>query len=194
MPTRILLGFAAVVVIMIAIPVLLAWSGSRRRVRVGFADGAAVLRMPRGHYALLAVIAVLPFAGIAFVAFSAQWAVGSESNRWILGGLMAAVGTLFGGYLLLLEARGRIRVDDFSIEKVGAIGRRRAAWTEVAKLTYNPLNSWFFLTLTRGGRVYVVDGLEGIGDFADVALRRLPRPVLAASPEAAEALRDLAGI
>ena len=94
--------------------------------------------------------------------------------------------------MLLLEARGRIRVDEFSIEKVGALRRRRAAWNEIVKITFNPMNSWFFLTLARGGRLYVVDGLEGIADFAEIALRRLPREVLTASPDAEEVLRDLA--
>lgn len=191
MSFRILLGFIAAVVVMLAIPVLLAWSGHRRRLRVGRVAGAAVLRMPRGHYAILATIAILPFTGIAYVAFSAQWAVGSESNAWVLGGLMGTVGAISGGYLLALEARGRIRVDDFGIEKVGALMTRRASWSEVVKVTFNPLNSWFFLTLARGGRLYVLDGMDGIADFAEIALRRLPREVLAASPDADEALRDL---
>lgn len=191
MSFRIFLGFAAAVVIMLAIPLLLAWSGRRRRLRVGRDGGAAVLRMPRGHYAILASIAILPFAGIAYVAFSAQWDPGKESNGWIMGGLMAAAGALGGGYLLLLEARGRIRVDEAGIEKVGALMTRRAAWTQVAKITFNPLNNWFFLSLAGGGRLYVVDGVEGIADFAEIALRRLPGEVLKASPDAEEALRDI---
>jgi hypothetical protein len=192
MSFRILLGFAAAVLVMLAIPVLLAWSGRRRRLRVGRDDGAVVLRMPRGHHAILATIAIVPFAGIAYVALSAEWAAGSESNAWIMGGLMAAIGAIAGGYLLMLEARARIRVDDQGIEKVGALTTRRVAWSDVAKVTFNPVNSWFFLTLAGGGRLYVVDGLEGNGDFAEIALRRLPREVLAGSPDAAEALRDLA--
>jgi hypothetical protein len=192
MSFRILLGFAAAVLIMLAIPVLLAWSGRRRRLRIGRDAGAVVLRMPRGHHAILASIAVLPFAGIAYVALAAQWEAGSESNAWIMGGLMAAIGAGAGGYLLALEARARIRVDDQGIERVGAFTTRRAAWSDVAKVTFNPVNNWFFLTLTRGGRLYFVEGLDGIADFAEIALRRLPREVLAASPDAAEALRDLA--
>ncbi len=190
---KILLGFAAIVVVMIAIPVLLAWSHSRRRLRLGRGDDAAVvLRMPRGHHALMAVIAILPFAAIAVLAFAARWAPGAESNRWILGGSMALAGALLGGYLLALEWRGRIRIDDVAIEKVGAVSRRRSCWHDVAKVTYNPFNSWFFLTSSSGARLYVVEGMDGIADFADIALARLPRGVLAASPDAEEALRDLA--
>ncbi len=189
---KIFLGFAAVLVVMIAIPVLLSWSNSRRRLHVPRSGSSLVLRMPRGHHAILASIAILPFGLIAGLAFSASWAPGSESNRWVLGGLMAAAGALLGGYLLVLEARGAIRVDDFSIEKVGAVRRKRSSWQDVAKLTYNPVNSWFFLTLATGARLYVVEGMDGIADFAEIALRRLPERVLAASPDAVEALRDLA--
>ncbi len=189
---KIFLGFAGVVVVMLAIPVLLSWSNSRRRLHVERIGSAVVLRMPRGHHAILAAIAILPFACIAGLAFATAWAPGSESNRWVLGGVMAAAGLLLGGYLLALEARGQVRVDDFTIEKVGALRRRRSSWNEVAKVTYNPVNNWFFLTLAGGGRVYVVEGMDGIADFAEIALRRLPGPVLAASPDAAEALRDLA--
>ncbi len=189
---KIFLGFAAVLVVMIAIPVLLSWSNSRRRLHVERVGSAVVLRMPRGHHAILASIAIIPFGCIAVLAFSASWAPGSEANRWILGGIMAAAGALLGGYLLALEARGNIRIDDFTIEKVGALRRRQSTWNDVAKLTYNPVNSWFFLTLASGSRVYVVEGMNGIADFAEIALRRLPPGVLAASPDAVEALRDLA--
>jgi hypothetical protein len=192
MPSRILIGFIVIVVVMIAIPLLLAWTGSRRRPRVGRHGGVLVLRMPRGHHAILALIATMPFAAIGILALSASWAAGSGSDRWILGGLMLLTGTLAGGYLLTLEARGRIRIDDFSIEKVGAFTRKRSSWHDVAKLTYNPVNNWFFLTLAGGTKLYVVEGLDGIVDFAEVALQRLPPEVLVASPDAAEALRDLA--
>ncbi len=191
MSLRILLGFTVAVVIMLAIPLLLAWSGRRRRLRVARAGGAAVLRMPRGHYAILSAVAIIPFAAIAYLAFSAQWAGGSASHGWVMGLVMGTAGAVWGGYLLALVARGRIRVDEAGIEKVGAVTTRRAAWGEVTKVTFNPMNSWFFLTLARGGRIYVVDGLEGIGDFAEIALRRLPPEVLAAAPDAEEALRDL---
>jgi hypothetical protein len=192
MSSRILIGFIAILVIMIAIPLLLAWTGTRRRPRVGRSGGVLVLRMPRGHHAILAVIAILPFGAIGVLALNVSWAQGSVTNRVVLGGLMLLVGALAGGYLLALEARGKIRIDDFTIEKVGAFTRKRSSWHDVAKLTYNPVNNWFFLTLSSGTRIYVVEGLDGIADFADVALQRLPPAVLVANPEATEALRDLA--
>jgi hypothetical protein len=190
--SMVLIGLGGAVLLMIAIPVLLAWSGSRRRLRVERVGGVAVLRMPRGHDAILAAIAILPCAAIAGVALAVRWAPGAESSGLVLGGFMALLGLASGGYLLALEVRGCIRVDDAAIEKVGAFTRRRSAWGDVAKVTFNPVNNWFFLTLAGGARLYVVEGLDGIADFADLALRHLPAEVLTASPEAAEALRELA--
>ena len=191
MSLAVIIGFAAVSLVMITIPALLAWSGSRRRARVGRVGGVVVLRMPRGHHAILASIVILPCAGVAGLAFATRWA-GHAANGWILGGLMAVVAVLGGGYLLALERHGALRLDDAGFERVGAVRRRRAAWSDVARLTFNPVNQWFFLTLASGQRIYVVSTLDGIADFGEVALARLPKPVLDASPEAVEALRELA--
>lgn len=189
--TRIFIGIGVILTVMISIPVLLAWSQSRRRLRVERQGGVAVLRMPRGHWALLSVVALIPFAGISTAAFVATWSPGNEVNGLVLGGLMAVAGLTFGGYLMLLEWHGCIRLDDAAIEKVGALRRRTLPWGQVAKLTFNPVNNWFFLTGPDGRTVYFVEGLDGIADFAEVALRRLPPQVLKASPEAVEVLQQL---
>jgi Bacterial PH domain len=190
---RILAGLAVVVVIMVTIPILLAWSQSRRRLRVDRAGGAAVLRMPRGHWAILSSIAILPFATISITAFLVTWQPGAEASGLVLGAVMAAAGLLSGGYLLALELRGCIRLDDARIEKVGAVGRRLLPWSEVVRITFNPVNNWFFLTGPGGRTIYFGEGLDGIGTFAEYALARLPPKVLEASPEAEEALQELAG-
>lgn len=190
--TRILAGLAVVVAIMVTIPILLAWSQSRRRLRVERTGGAAVLRMPRGHWALLATIAILPFAIISITAFLVDWQPGAETSGLVLGSVMGLAGLLSGGYLLALELRGRIRLDDACLEKFGAVGRRRFAWGEVVKITFNPVNNWFFLTGPGGKTVYFGEGLDGIATFAEYALQRLPPRVLEASPEAEEALQELA--
>lgn len=189
---RIVAGIALVVVIMVTIPVLLAWSQSRRRLRVAPTGGAAVLRMPRGHWALMATIAVLPFAIISIAAFVVTWQPGAEANGLILGAVMGLAGLVAGGYLLGLELRGCIRLDDVRIEKIGPMGRRQLSWGEVARITFNPVNNWFFLTGPGGKTVYFGEGLDGIATFAEYALRRLPPKVLEASPEAEEALQELA--
>jgi hypothetical protein len=189
---KIVAGLSVVVIIMITIPILLAWSQSRRRLRVERSGGAAVLRMPRGHWAILAVIAILPFATISVTAFLVAWQPGAETNGWILGGVMAAAGIVSGGYLLALEVRGAIRLDDASIQKTGALRRRLLAWGEVVRITFNPVNNWFFLTGPGGKTIYFGEGLDGIGTFAEYALKRLPPKVLEASPEAEQALQELA--
>lgn len=189
---RILAGLGVVVAVMITIPVLLAWSQSRRRLRVEPSGGAAELRMPRGHWALLATIAILPFAIISTAAFVVDWQPGAERNGLVLGSVMGLAGLVSGGYLLLLELRGRIRLDAARIEKVGALGSRLVAWDEVARITFNPVNNWFFLTGPGGRTVYFGEGLDGIATFAEYALAHLPPKVLEASPEAEEALQELA--
>lgn len=189
---KIVAGLAVVVVIMVTIPILLAWSQSRRRLRVEPAGGEAVLRMPRGHWAILATVAALPFATISITAFVVAWQPGAEGSGLALAFVMAAAGAVAGGYLLALELRGCIRLDEARIEKTGALGRRRVAWSEVVRVTFNPVNNWFFLTGPGGKTVYFGEGLDGIATFAEYALRRLPPKVLEASPEAEQALQELA--
>jgi hypothetical protein len=82
-------------------------------------------------------------------------------------------------------------VDDAAIERVGVATRRRIAWAEVTRIAYNPTSRWFFVT-SAGGRLWVAENLEGIGDLARIALARLPPAVLQASPHAREALEDIA--
>ena len=191
---KIVIGFVAVGLVMLVIPISLAWSGTRRKIRVGRAGGVAVLRMPRGHWAILGVLAFLPGAAITGLAIASEWAPGAQVGRWILAGIFGAEALIAGGYLFGLEIRGRLCFSDTTIEKVGVFGRVTARWTDVVKLTFNPSSNWFFLTLAGGRRVYVTEGTNGLGDFAELALAHLPRPVLAASPEAVEALEDAAGM
>ena len=188
---RIVVGLAVVVLIMIAIPILLAWSQSRRRLRVERRDGAALLRMPRGHWALLSLIAFLPFAVIAVAALVVEWQPGAQGGGIFLGVFMGLVGFGAGGYLLALEFRGGLLLDDTTIQKLGVTGRRSLLWGDVQKVTFNGVNNWFFLTGPGGKTIYFGEGLDGIATFADLALLRLPPKVLEASPEAEEALLEL---
>lgn len=190
--SHVVIGFTVMVAIMIAVPVLLAWIGGRRKLRVGRTGGALVLRMPRGHHAVLAALAILPFGAFTVLALSVAWAPSSGSGRFVLAGFTGLLGTLLGGWLLLLEARGCLRVDDSGLERVGAILRRRAAWGDVARITFNPVSNWFFMSLSGGGRIYVTEGHDGIASFAELALQRLPPKVLADNPDAAQALREVA--
>jgi hypothetical protein len=192
MGAQIGIGFGVLVVVMLTIPLLLAWSSSRRRPRVGRTDGQVVLRMPRGHNLVMGVLAFLPFALLSGMSFAVTWAPGAERGGLVLGVLLAVVGLAGGTYFLLQELRGCIRLDDAGLTRVSAFGTRRVAWGEVARIDFNHVNHWFYMTLRGGGRVYVVEGLDGMRDFAEVALAHLPPSALEPSPLALEALQELA--
>jgi hypothetical protein len=189
---KLVAGFIAIAVIMIAIPVTLAWSGTRRRLRVKRIDGVAELRMPSGHWTILGVLAFLPGAAITGLAVSVDWAPGAETGKWVLATFFGVAALAASGYLFGLEVRGRLRFSETAIEKHGVFKRVRAGWSDVVKITFNPMNNWFFLTLASGQRIYVTEGTNGLGDFGELALQHLPKAVLEASPEAVEALEDAA--
>lgn len=191
---KMVIGFVVVGLVMVGIPIALAWSGTRRRARVERVDGVAELRMPRGHWAVLGVLALLPGTAISGLAVAVEWAPGAEVGRWVLAIVFAVAGLAAGGYLFGLEARGRLRFSETLVERCGVFSRLTASWTDVVKITFNPMNNWFFMTLASGRRVYVTEGASGLGDFAELALRHLPKAVLEASPEAVEALEDAASI
>jgi len=191
---KIVYGFIAIAVVMVAIPVLLAWSGTRRRVRVERVNGVAELRMPRGHWSILGVLAFLPGAAITGLAVAVDWAPGAETGKWVMATFFAVAALAASGYLFGLEARGRLRFGEALIEKQGVFKRITARWSDVARITFNPMNNWFFLTLASGQRIYVTEGSDGLGDFGELALKHLPRAVLEASPEAVEALEDAASL
>jgi hypothetical protein len=191
---KIVIGFVMVGVVMVGIPIALAWSGTRRRARVERVDGVAELRMPRGHWAVLGLLALLPGTAIAGLAMAVPWAPGAEAGRWILAVFFGVAGLAAGGYLFGLEARGRLRFSETLVERCGVFSRLTASWSDVVKITFNPMSNWFFMTLASGRRVYVTEAASGLGDFAELALRHLPKPVLEASPEAVEALEDAASI
>lgn len=186
------IGLAVIVSLMVLTPMLLARIASRRRPRVERIEGAITLRMPRGHWAVLGTLAAVPCAAFSALAFAVEWKPGAEANGIILGSLMGLLGLAGAGTLYLLEARARLVIDEEGLTRVGPWRQVRAPWGDVQKLTYNPVNNWFFMTLRSGHRVYVTEGLDGIVDFAEVALARLPRPVLDAAPDAVAELKDVA--
>jgi hypothetical protein len=190
--SKIFIGFLVVGAIMLIIPISLAWSGTRRRLRVKRIDGVAELRMPPGHWTILGVLAFLPGAAITGLAVAVDWAPGAETGKWVLAIFFAVAALAASGYLFGLEARGRLRFSETAIEQQGVFKRVRAGWQDVVKITFNPMNNWFFLTLASGQRIYVTEGTNGLGDFGELALQHLPKAVLEASPEAVEALEDAA--
>jgi hypothetical protein len=192
--SKIFIGFIMIGVVMLVIPISLAWSGTRRRPRVERVNGVAELRMPRGHWAILGVLAFLPGATITGFSVAVDWAPGSEVGKWVMAAIFALAALGASGYLFGLELRGRLRFSESTIERHGVFNKLTARWTDVTKITFNSMNNWFFLTLATGQRIYVTEGTNGLGDFGELALKHLPKAVLAASPEAVEALEDAAGM
>jgi hypothetical protein len=96
------------------------------------------------------------------------------------------------GYFFAGEVRKRIRVGEGGIERLGVFTRRRLAWGDVDKISYNPMGKSFFLVGRDGTRLWIYESFEGVGDFAELALRHLPPAVLAATPHVREELEDLA--
>ncbi len=187
-----LLGLVALTALMLWGRFLFRRPRSPRPLRVERAGGAAILRLPAGRNALLGGLALAPAALLGALAVAAARASSSGPAGLALTAALALAGLAVSGYFFAAEARQRVRVDDFAIERVGVFTRRRVPWTDVTRIASNPVNRWFFLTAKGGARLWVPEALVGIGDFAETALRRLPPGVLSASPEAREALEDLA--
>jgi hypothetical protein len=103
-----------------------------------------------------------------------------------------ALGLAGSAWLVAAEFRSRVLVTEFTIEHVGVLTRRQTSWTSVTRLVHNPMRRWFFLTTAEGRRIWVSEDLRGAGDFAELALARIPAYVLEASPDAREALEELA--
>ncbi len=176
--------------LLVGVHFLLAWFDSRRRIRVGRVGGVAVLRLSRGRNAVLGALALVPALLFAALPFA-------MSGIGVGGLILASSVTLavFGvsAYFFAAEVRKHVRVDDVAIERVGVLTRRRIVWGDVEKIAYNPTSRWFFIIGRNGGRIWIYEAFEGIGDFAEAALRNLPPAVLAAGLYVRDELEELAG-
>jgi len=154
--------------------------------------GTLVLRRPRRIGVLLAVGALLP--GLLFAAFTLRvWSLGrSGAGGLVFAGAVTALALGFSAHQFAAAFRHRLLVDERGIERVGVFTRRRVAWGEVAKVTYNPRNRWFFLTARDGMHLWLDETLDGMGDFAALALSRLPAEALQGDRIAREVLEELA--
>jgi hypothetical protein len=188
---RNVLFIVAAVVLLLGITVLLQWLSSRRRVRVGRSGGVAVLRLATGRNAILGVLALLPGLMLAALPFAMRERAAAQVALAALAALLAFA---FAAYFFASEFRARVRVGDGDIERVGVLGRRRLAWGDVQKITYNPTTKSFFLLGKDGTRLWIYESFEGIGDFAELALRNLPPALLAGEAYVREELEELAAI
>jgi PH (Pleckstrin Homology) domain-containing protein len=169
---------------------------SRRpsRPHVPLQDGVLVMRTPRRFGILLGVSALVPAAVLGAIAVRA---IAGGSERASPAGMVAtALATLaalaFAAHQFVATFRTRFVVDEFGVSHIGVLTRRRVRWGEVARVVFNPMNRWFFITTAGGAHLWVPVDTHGIGDFAAVALVRLPPAALTADENARDALEDLA--
>lgn len=164
------------------------------RPHVPLQDGVLVMRTPRRFGILLAVSALVPAAVLGGIAVRA---IAGGSERAGPAGMVATVlATLaalaFAAHQFVSAFRSRFVVDEFGVSRIGVLTRRRIRWGEVARVVFNPMNRWFFITTAGGTHLWVPVDTHGIGDFAAVALVRLPPAALTADENARDALEDLA--
>jgi hypothetical protein len=189
-----LIAFAVLGVLMFGAPWLIRLF--RRRAspaHVPPSDGHIVLRPPRRNAVMLGITALIPAALLGSLTVG-SWQLGRTGPAGLVGGLLVTLLVLaVAVYQFAYAFRAHLLVHDTGIERVGVFGRRLVGWKRIAKIAFNPANHWFVVTVAGGSHMWLPADLEGMGDFAVVALRRIPPPVLqAADPVVREVLEELA--
>jgi Bacterial PH domain len=190
---KLAIGIAALSLVMVAGRWLWLHRSAPARPHVPPVAGVVVLRPPRRTAVMLGAMAALPAGLLAAIAVRAwMGGVGRGGVGAVVAGalLMAAV----SAHQLAAAFRQHVVVNEWGIERVGVILRRHARWADVATVAYNPLHHWFYFTTVRRTRFWVSEELHGIGDFAAVALKRLPPAALEADPSAREQLEELSAL
>lgn len=149
----------------------------------------AVLRAARGRQLVLGVLALPP----ALLFLSLPLALRERGIAGLVLAVAAALAAfLVSGYFFAAEAVKRLRVDGQGVERLGVLTRVSLAWADVERITYNPTSRWFVLLGRNGARIWVGESFEGVGDFAEAALRELPPAAFAKDPYVREELEELA--
>lgn len=161
---------------------------------VSAADGRIVLRPPRRNAVMLGITALIPAALLGALTARA-WMAGEAGVAGVLVGVVATLLVLSAAaYQFAYAVRAHLVVHDTGIERVGVFRRRLVGWGGMAKVAFNPVNHWFVVTLAGGSHLWLPADIAGMGEFATVALRRLPPAVLqTADPVVREVLEELAG-
>jgi hypothetical protein len=173
---RLVIGFVVLLVVMIGGRALFVRFAPRRELRGQRGDGGALVLRPPRLLNLALGVTFLPVP-LLVASLEARLAARLEVGRLalVLVGVLVAAGFAGALWLVVAEFRQRFVVTEFAIERIGVVTRRRLSWTSVARIAYNPMRRWFFLTATDGSRLWISEDLRGVGDFAAVALARLPR-------------------
>jgi hypothetical protein len=158
----------------------------------GARDGVTVvLTPPRYRYAILAAMALGPTVLVVVVAAAAARKEGLSALGVAVVALVVLLGLAVSAYFLLAERRMRVRVDDAGVERIDPLRSRRVAWADVERIAYNGVSRWFFLAGPGGTKLWVPEGLSGIGDFAEAALARIRPDVLKGDDGTHDALEQL---
>jgi hypothetical protein len=171
---------------------LLVRRSPRAPLHVPITSGALVMRPQRRVGIMLGIGALLP--ALVLAAFAAR-AFGDGrvgSAGLVFSAVVALAALAVSAHQFASAFRSRVVVRDTGIERVGVLTRRSVGWGAIARVGYNAQQRWFFLTLSDGSHLWIPEGLVGIGDFAAIALRRLPEAALRADPVGREALEDVA--
>lgn len=156
-------------------------------------DGAFILRPPLRNAIMLGITALIPGAVFGLVTVR-TWQLGRTSTLGFAAGIIVTLVTVgVAVYFFASGFKKCLVVRDTGIERVGMFSRRVLGWTSIAKIGFNPLQHWFFVTAADGSHLWLPADLAGMGDFAVVALRRIPPTVLqSADPMVREVLDELA--
>ncbi len=157
--------------------------------------GRVILRPPRRNAVMLGITALIP-AGLLGAVTVRAWELGQAGAAGLAFGVVATLLVLsVAVYELAYALRAHLVVHDTGIERVGVFGRRLVGWSRMAKVAFNPVNHWFVVTVAGGSHLWLPADIAGMGDFASLALRRLPPTVLkTADPVVREVLEELAGL
>jgi hypothetical protein len=159
--------------------------------RVPRQAGVAVLRPPRGQNLMLAGLALAPTLIVLALLLQAERLTADDQAGVALALALLAIGGLVTLSLLAAEFRQQLRVDGQQLESVFVLTALKFRWSEVERIRWNPGARWFFL-VAAGAHLWVSIDVDGIGDFAELALAALPPAVLGASLETRRELEELA--
>lgn len=158
----------------------------------GAREGATVvLTPPRYRYAILAAMAFGPTLLVVVVAAAAARKEGLSAASVAVVALVVLLGLAVSGYFVLAERRMRVRVDESGVERIDPLRSRRVAWADVERIAYNGVSRWFYVAGPAGTKLWVPEGMAGIGDFAEAALARVRPEVLRGDDGTHDALEQL---
>jgi hypothetical protein len=163
------------------------------RPRVTRQAGVAVLRPPRGRNVMFAGLALAPTLIVLALILQAEKLTEADQGGLALGMALMAGGGGLAISLVAAEFRQRLSVDVDHLESVFILTTMSVRWNQVERIRWNPSSRWFFL-VAAGAWLWVPIDIDGIGDFAELALLALPPTVLGASQEARRELEELAAI